>query len=307
MFLGTYLMCLSFMFLPSHGRNLEIAPGVYSFTQDGGLMSMFVLTDDSVVVVEPGSTSHSTQMLMEIREITDLPIKYLIYSHDHWDHTSGGQVFKDVGAQLIAHCEAVDSIKANEGPDQILPDLEWCGNDLYMLVGGQAIRLKYLGINHGNGMTVVQLVSRAVIYVADLVTPHRILFTIVPDFNIKEWERSLEEIINMYWTKGIFSHSGNADTLPAGTKDDATANLQLIRDIRQAVHDELKKGTNAFAIPNVIKLPQYEGWALYPDFLPMNAWRILLDEMMGPYPWRKTPGYVEPEVEALDVSNTVLH
>ena len=52
------------------------------------------------------------------------------------------------------------------------------------------VEMHYLGINHGQGMTVFLIPDQKVAYIADLVTPNRVLFSIVPDFNIPEWERS---------------------------------------------------------------------------------------------------------------------
>ena len=43
-------------------------------------------------------------------------------------------------------------------------------------------------MNHGLGMTVFVLRDQRVAYIADLAVPKRVLFTVVPDFNIKEWE-----------------------------------------------------------------------------------------------------------------------
>jgi len=52
------------------------------------------------------------------------------------------------------------------------------------------------------------------------------------------------------------------------------------------MHREIEKGTNPFVVPNVVRLPKYESWAMYDEWLAMNAWRVFLDEHMGPYPWR---------------------
>ena len=90
----------------------KVSEGVYSFTDDGFYMSMFVVTGEGVMVIEPVRLSHSKLMLQAIRNITNEPIKYLFYSHNHWDRTLGGQVFKDVGATIIAHEEAYDKVSA---------------------------------------------------------------------------------------------------------------------------------------------------------------------------------------------------
>ena len=40
------------------------------------------------------------------------------------------------------------------------------------------------------------------------------------------------------------------------------------------------------AVPAVVQVPKYKDWAGYDEWLEMNAWRLLLDDFMGPFPWR---------------------
>jgi len=298
---------LQFLFLVGQCRHMEITDGVYSFTMDGSIISMWVITGDGVVVVESFNSAFSTQMLQEIREVTQDPIKYLIQSHDHLDHSSGGQVFRDEGAQIIAHSEAVTSMRVNGWDDTAIPDLEWSGDSLDMEVGGVTIKLHYFGINHGNGMTVVNFVDYGMLYLADLVVPNRIMYIIVPDFNIGEWIRSIEEILALSWDTAVCSHNEMPDPLVPATYLDAVLQLQFIRDLQQACMDEMAKGTPFFEIANVVRLPDYSSWVLYDDFLAMNAWRILLDMGMGPYPWRDIGQARKLDGETRDVSNMVLH
>jgi len=264
---------------------MEIANGVYSFDSGSHYYSMFIVTSDGVIAIESISSKHSTEMVKAIKKITKLPIKYLLHSHNHWDHSSGGQVFKKEGAKTIAHSEAVDWMKANVGMDMAVPDESWAGNRKDIVLGKTTVEMHYLGMNHGMGMTVFLLPKEKVAYIADLVTPNRVLFNIVPDFNIKEVERSLEEIIKLDFDKAVYSHNENKNGLNGGNKEDAIEELQFIRDLREAIFAEFKKGTNPMMIPSVLKLPKYKDWAMYDQWLPMNAWRILLDEFMGPFPW----------------------
>ncbi len=75
-----------------------------------------------------------------------------------------------------------------------------------------------------------------------------------------------------------------------GNKQDAVEQLQFIRDLRNAIYAEFKKGINPMTIPATLKLPKYENWAMYDQWLTMNTWRILMDEYMGPFPWRPDQG-----------------
>jgi len=44
-------------------------------------------------------------------------------------------------------------------------------------------------------------------------------------------------------------------------------------------------------IPSTVKLPKYEHWAMYNEWLPLNIWRVMLDMHMGPFPWRPDHAY----------------
>ena len=244
---------------------------------------MFVVTGEGVIAVESVNTQHSKGFLEAIRQITDQPVKYMLHSHNHWDHGSGGQVFQDAGAKTLAHADAYEWMKAHTGPDMSVPSESWSGDRKDLTLGGTSVELHHLGLGHGLGMTAFLLPEQKVVYVADLVTPNRVLFTIVPDFNIRQWERSLEEILNLGFERAIFSHNQKTDPLRGGTKQDVADTLQFIRDLRGAIYAELKKGTNPFMVPGSVRLPQYKDWVGYDQWLEMNAWRIMMDDWMGPY------------------------
>ncbi len=264
----------------------RITDGVYSYGTGDDYNSMFLVTDEGVIAFESVSSAHSTGFLQAIRQVTDQPVRYLLNSHNHWDHASGGQVFKDAGATLVAHAEAYAWIEANTGPDQIVPDESWSGSRTDITLGATTVELHYLGMNHGLGMTVFVLRGERVAYIADLAVPRRVLFSIVPDFNIREWERSMEEIMELGFDRAVFTHNAGAEPLQGGTKQDVRANLQFIRDLRGAIYAEMQSGTNVMAVPAVVRVPQYEDWFGYNEWLEMNAWRLLLDDFMGPFPWR---------------------
>jgi len=269
--------------LSSH--TTKVADGVYSFGDPAlGYFSMFVVTDDGVIVVEPVNTAHAEATLTAIREVTDKPIRFLLHSHNHWDHSGGGKVFRDAGATIIAHSEAYVWMKANPHPDMVLPDEHWDGDRKDINLGGKTLELHYMGMNHGLGMTVFVLPAEKIAYIADLVTPKRLLFTIVPDFNIKETQRTLREIEQLDIEKVLFSHG-----MKVGTKAEIEEIRQYTDDLRAAIHAEFEKGTNPFVIPSILKLPKYKDWAMYEEWLEMNAWRVLLDDHMGPFPWRPDP------------------
>ena len=90
---------------PFATTKVEGTDNVYIF-RNGGHQAMFVVTHDGVIATDPvayGRPTGGQNYVDEIRKVTDKPIKYLIYSHHHYDHIAGGKAFKDAGATIVAH------------------------------------------------------------------------------------------------------------------------------------------------------------------------------------------------------------
>ena len=273
-------------------RTWQVAKDVYRFgPADGrnGYYSMFVVTGEGVIAIEPVNPEHAKGLMSAIKRVSDQPVRYLLHSHNHWDHSKGGKVFRAQGAKIVAHVEAYEWMKANPHPDMVLPDDVWSGKRKDITLGGKTIELHHIGISHGLGMTVFVLPEEKMTYIADIVTPNRVLFASVPDFNIKEWVRALKQVENLDFETAIYSHSQSKDAL--GSKQDVTQTHEFIADIQSAIVAEFQKGTDFVDIPTRVKLPKYEHWGMYEEWLPLNVWRIMLDMHMGPFPWHPDHTY----------------
>jgi len=89
-------------------RKIDGTDNVYLFRYQGH-QSMFIVTPKGVIATDPIGRYRPeavTAYLAEIKKVTDQPVKYLIYSHAHFDHIAGGKPFKDQGAIVIAHKNA---------------------------------------------------------------------------------------------------------------------------------------------------------------------------------------------------------
>jgi glyoxylase-like metal-dependent hydrolase (beta-lactamase superfamily II) len=93
-------------------KTIEIAKGVYLFVSkpygDVGLdgNSIAILSNDGVLVFDSnGTPASSAAVLAEIRKLTDQPVKYLVYSHWHWDHWYGSETYTRAFPDLkvVAH------------------------------------------------------------------------------------------------------------------------------------------------------------------------------------------------------------
>jgi glyoxylase-like metal-dependent hydrolase (beta-lactamase superfamily II) len=94
---------------------VKVADGVYAFIDHDATRefvfgnSVAVITDDGVLVFDSNQLpSLARRVLGEVRRLTDKPVRYVVNSHWHWDHTMGNQVYRDAfpQAEIIAHAEA---------------------------------------------------------------------------------------------------------------------------------------------------------------------------------------------------------
>ena len=186
------------------GTTVQITDGVYNFNLwalEVPYTSLFVVTGYGVI--DPINTDSAQALLASIRNVTDEPIRY---SHDHWDHTSGGQVFKNEGAEIIAHTDANEWIKDNTGDDQIPADVSWYGDQTHYHLGKFTMELHYFGASHGNGMTIfVVNSSPRVAYLADIAAVKSTGPIYLPEFDTKGWEYTLEKALLLDFEKAVCS------------------------------------------------------------------------------------------------------
>ena len=100
---------------PFATTQVEGTNNVYIFRY-GFHQSMFIVTPQGVIATDPIGYLRPeavTTYIDEIRKITQAPIRYVIYSHHHYDHIAGGKPFKDAGARFIAHKNARDHLAEN--------------------------------------------------------------------------------------------------------------------------------------------------------------------------------------------------
>jgi glyoxylase-like metal-dependent hydrolase (beta-lactamase superfamily II) len=262
---------------------LEVEEGVYSYGGPSTYISMFVVSDSGVIVIDPMSAEHAEGLMAAIRSVTNQPIRYLVYSHNHWDHSTGGKVFKDEGATIIAHVDADEWIRSNPHPDLIPPDEGWGGSRKNIVLGNTTLELYHFGPSHGRGMTISVVAGSRVAYVADLVAPKRLPYFFLPDFNVTELERTLQEMATLDIDKVVYTHNSQPGPLQGGTGQDFIETLQFLTDLRAEIAAEVAQGTPPRQAPDAVKLPKYEDWLMYDQWLALNAWKLFFEDHLGPF------------------------
>ena len=104
--------------LPRH-EITHLTDDLYRFRQirDFG---MFVVTPDGIIVVDPMNSEMAAWLKTQLDERFGLPVKYVIYSHHHNDHASGGEVFADT-ATFVGHENMRKNMRAPAADAPLLP------------------------------------------------------------------------------------------------------------------------------------------------------------------------------------------
>lgn len=170
----------------------------------------FVVTDEGVVVFDAlGTPSLADLLLTKIRSVTDKKIIKVIVSHYHADHIYGLQVYKELGAQIIAPKGVMDYLSSSEAEERIEErrfSLEpWVNESTQLVVpdiiidkpmtfknGSITFKIDFLGSAHSDGDLTLYVEPDRVLFSGDIIFEGRVPY--LGDSNTKIW---LDTLIKM--------------------------------------------------------------------------------------------------------------
>jgi len=246
---------------------------VYVF-RNGNHQAMFVVTNDGVIATDPvgyGRPTGGQTYVDEIRKVTDKPIKFLIYSHHHFDHIAGGKAFKDAGATVIAHHRAKTRLEQIKDPHTVLPDEAVSDKGRVITLGGTRLELTYHGLNHSDSTLVMRLPKEKLIFIVDTIPVGSVPGRGIIDFHPFETEAFMKEVLAMDWERLIPGHPGPGDRL--GTKKDVEDQLKLLQAASAEMKVLAQAGKCWEPAEKEFKLAGYENWPGYASGLPLIARR----------------------------------
>jgi len=258
---------------PIATTKVEGTEGVYIF-RNVNHQSMFVVTNDGVIVTDPvayGRPNGGQQYLDAIRKVTDKPIRYVIYSHHHFDHIAGGKVFKDAGATFLAHWRAKERLEQLKDPNTVLPDESVPSRGRTITLGGTTLELSYHGLNHSDSTLVMRLPKEKIIFVVDTLPVGQVPGRGMIDFHPLETEEFIKKVLAMDWERLIPGHPGPGDRL--GTKKDVQDQLTLLQTASAAMRKLAQEGKCWEPAEKEFQMPEYEKWPGYAAGMPFIARR----------------------------------
>ncbi len=261
----------------------KLAEGVYAaLGADGGKAGSnagFVVGTNGVLVVdtftEPGP---ARDLLAEIRKVTNLPIRFVVNTHYHLDHTGGNAVFADAGATILAHrnlrpwlrTENLKFFGATPKPEDkarveslVLPDMVYTDAvDIYL--GSRLIQVRYM-LGHTGGDSVVLVPDANVVFGGDLVWQKHLPNLI--DATTSDWVKTLEKLLADHPAATFVSGHGDVAT-PQEVRDFHDYLVALREDIAKA-QAAGKSGQDLVDTVSAQLKDKYGQFA-FPRFMPRN-------------------------------------
>jgi glyoxylase-like metal-dependent hydrolase (beta-lactamase superfamily II) len=223
-------------------KKVDGTDNVYIFRY-GNHQSMFVVTSEGVIATDPigyGRPQAVETYVAEIKKTTDKPIKYLVYSHHHYDHIAGGKPFKDAGARIIAHQRVKERLEILKDPATLPPD-EVFKEKRTLKLGGTVLELSYIGLNHSDSTIVMRLPKEKIVFAVDFIPVGSISGFAMIDSYPLEWEQSLKKLAAMDWERLIPGHPGQPGGR-LGTKQDVQDYLEFLQYASAEVKEQAQAG-----------------------------------------------------------------
>src|SRR5438067_4967865 len=262
----------------------KVGDGVYAaITRDGGKSGSnagFVIGEDAVVVIDTFvDVAPAQQLLTEIRKVTNLPIRFVVNTHYHLDHTGGNKVFADAGAVIMAHrnlrgwlhTENLKFFGQNIKPEQkarvdalVLPQLTYAdGIDLYP--GSRMLTVRFMK-GHTGGDSVVFVPDGNVVFSGDLLWKTHLPNLI--DASTDAWMQTLEKLQSDHPAATFIP--GHGDVAAASDVRDFH---DYLATLRQDVAQAQQAGKSDADLVNTV-LPalkaKYGAWGFFDHFAPLN-------------------------------------
>lgn len=149
-----------------------VKPGLY-VVPGGGSNSIVRVTNDGVILVDtklPGEANY-TALMEQIRSVTMQPVKVVIVTHHHADHTGNNDRFVAAGIQVIGHEQLARNIDTYQfDPRPAKPTSTYNTAEHIVRLGGVEARVMHLGRAHTGGDSIVYFPDVKVVATSDAVT-----------------------------------------------------------------------------------------------------------------------------------------
>ncbi len=207
----------------------SVGGGVYVIS-DNGWQSAFLVTDEGVIVFD-APASFGKSIPSAIANVTDKPIKMLVYSHEHKDHIGGSAAFKNIkGLQIVALDTVGDFLKEMKDPNRLLPNVTF-KTEKTLTLGGQTVELTRHDYHSNEGDLFIYIPKAKFLMAVDCVTPGYAPFQgfdITTNFH--EYLKVFDQLLAYNFDTFVGGHLTSI-----GTKEDVEMTKEFTMDVYNTV------------------------------------------------------------------------
>jgi glyoxylase-like metal-dependent hydrolase (beta-lactamase superfamily II) len=192
-----------------------------------------LITNEGVVLVDDKFEVDHDSILAELKKVTNQPVKYVINTHHHGDHSGGNAKLQQLNVQVLASEQAREHMVDGKQPG--LPTIA-IEHHAHIYLGGKNVELYHFGRAHTNGDVVAYFPAHRVLAAGDMftfgdATPQ--LIDYAGGGSAKEWTRTLDSVLQLDFDTVVPGHGA------VTTKQE----LRKFRDstvvLRTRIHDML--------------------------------------------------------------------
>ena len=285
--------------IPSWKSGLqEVAPNVFAYIHSGVgwdiCNSGFIVGDDGVLVIDSMMVASMVRpYLEEIRKVTDKPIRYVVNTHHHVDHSFGNQFY--LPAEVVSHRGCREAL-ITSGADvdmlsqrypqysedwkvaRLTPASVTYEDKMVVHLGDRVVELLHPGPAHTYGDTMVFLPQEKVLFSGDVAFHY--LTPLARDGHVSNWIKITNGILNHLDVTTLMPGHG-----PVSDKEAVGKTLKYLRLVKRTSRLHFDRGSNAEETCRAIRLGEYADW-VEPERILINVNR-LFQEFRGELPKAK--------------------
>ena len=267
----------------------EIKPGYYVYfhgDDSPGVSSTFnsgiIVTNEGVLVIDAlGSETIARQVRDAISRVTSQPIRFLISSPFHTPFTGGNAIYADVFKMGHEHYRT-DLSKLLQGATteerrKKLPQQTY-RERMTLYLGDKEIQILYLGRAHTRGDSIVFVPQDRIAYLSEVFNFDE--FPYIADGYSADWMRTIEAAEALQADIFVPGH-GFLPRDPTETRAGLRRHWQILKEVRNAVQEQVNRGASEDEAVRAIDLPQYRKFKGYQRALEIAVRRIHRELTVG--------------------------
>ncbi len=207
-------------------ETIKIADNLYVIHNDFVPGNTTVLiTNEGVLLVDDKYDVDGPNVVAEVKKLTSLPIKYVVNTHYHGDHSGSNELIQKLGAQVVSSEAARKRMVDGKQPGQSNVTFEQKG---HIYLGGQTVDLYYFGRAHTDGDIVALFPAQRVLatgdtYANDPGTPE--LVDHPGGGSAIEWPKTLTKVLMLDFDRAVPGHGTVASKAELAKFRDSTQRL----------------------------------------------------------------------------------